>query len=217
MGVLLIAAGGILLGGQLGFFEIAPLRQLWPLFLIVIGAGKLAARDDGSRIAGLIITATGAGFLARNLGWWDFSWRMVWPVLMVAAGVLMLWANLRTRAAEDSDSTAPILREWAMFGGGERVITSQKLEGGEVFAMFGGFTIDLTQCRAARPEITLNVTAIFGGHELRVSQDWVVNVQVTPLFGGFGDKTRRMAAGDAPQTRLNVVGLAMFGGIEVRN
>ena len=57
--------------------------------------------------------------------------------------------------------------------------------------------------------------AMWGGIELKVPPDWIVDMRVAAFLGGYEDKTTLPAAPDAP--RLIVSGLITMGGAEVKN
>jgi hypothetical protein len=68
-------------------------------------------------------------------------------------------------------------------------------------------------------EAVLHANAIFGGIELRVPETWYVAARGQGVFGGFTDSTRYSATADPdkPKKTLIVVGMAVFGGVEIRN
>src|SRR5487761_2687890 len=73
---------------------------------------------------------------------------------------------------------------------------------------------------AASPleELHIEANSIFGGIELRVPEAWTITVKGVGIFGGYEDKTLdARIAPTAKQPHLIVSGLAMFGGVTVRN
>ena len=106
----------------------------------------------------------------------------------------------------------------SIFGGGHKVIQSDNFKGGNITAIFGGSEIDLTQCKLAEGDNVLDIVVIFGGTEIIVPRDWNIRTNVTPLFGGFSNKSRRDASQPLDQTRSLVIkGLALFGGGEIKS
>jgi hypothetical protein len=53
-----------------------------------------------------------------------------------------------------------------------------------------------------------------GGVEVRVPEDWTVETRGMAVLGGFEDKTRRPLD---DRRKLVVTGLAVLGGVEVKN
>jgi hypothetical protein len=56
---------------------------------------------------------------------------------------------------------------------------------------------------------------MWGGIEIKVPENWSVSGRVTPILGGYEDKTRRVA--DGTNQRLLVRGLVIMGGVEIKN
>jgi hypothetical protein len=67
-------------------------------------------------------------------------------------------------------------------------------------------------------QAVLEANAVFGGGEIRVPETWMVSLQGTGLFGAYEDKTRHFQPDPSKPTKTLVIkGVAIFGGIEVRN
>jgi len=56
---------------------------------------------------------------------------------------------------------------------------------------------------------------MWGGIEIRVPENWTVSGRVTPILGGYEDKTRPPQG--ATTHRLVVRGFAIMSGIEIKN
>lgn len=218
-GGLIILVGTALLLDNLGLVQGRALWRWWPLFLVVMGLAKLGVGGSASgRIWGAFLVVVGGFFLSGNLGWTPYSLRRAWPLLIIGLGVVFLLRALERPAAPDAASTASRLNELAIFGGTQRVLNSPEFRGGEAFALFGGVDVDLTRARMAGDHAVIEANALFGGVEIRVPEEWSTSLEGTGLFGGYEDKTvqpRLESSGQAK--RLIVRGLALFGGVEVRN
>jgi Cell wall-active antibiotics response LiaF, C-terminal len=128
------------------------------------------------------------------------------PGLIIFALILIVgYAVLR-----DTDG------EVAVFGGINRRIDGEFSGGGKATAVFGGYKLDLSDAQMRGQRATIDVNAFFGGAEVRVPEDWRVIVEASTVFGGINDSTRQPLPG--PDTKELVVdGVAVFGGIRVRN
>ena len=62
---------------------------------------------------------------------------------------------------------------------------------------------------------TIQVSAFFGGIDIKVPEGWQVNMEGTPIFGALENKCKGAEAPDAP--KLNIKGSAVFGGIEIKH
>jgi len=94
-GVLLIAIGLIFLASNLGTMPEVNFARLWPLILVVIGAGKLIAPGDEGRWSGVTLILIAAIFLAHN-------YRVIrlhdsWPLFIVIAGLSVMFGARRSR------------------------------------------------------------------------------------------------------------------------
>lgn len=104
-----------------------------------------------------------------------------------------------------------------VFGGSHPIVYSKNFKGGDVVAVFGGCDANLSQADF-EGEIVLDVTAVFGGVKIIIPQGWVVKHEVTAILGGVDDKRAIMPLVEgAPKKVLILRGLAMFGGIDIRN
>lgn len=117
--------------------------------------------------------------------------------------------------AEESDND--YLDELAIFGGGEKIITSDNFKGGRITTIFGGSDIVLTPSQLARGVNTIEVFAMFGGWTLHVPPNWQVKSEVIAVFGGVSDKRYIPENTVKDNTRqLIIKGFVMFGGGEIK-
>jgi hypothetical protein len=88
VGVMLIAAGVILLGNQLDWGPAWSVKRLWPVVLIVMGVPSLLFGDeDRNRGGGFCLTMSGVIFLLHTFQ--VMSLRQSWPLFVVAGGAAM--------------------------------------------------------------------------------------------------------------------------------
>ena len=80
----------------------------------------------------------------------------------------------------------------------------------------GGCEIDLTQAEIPKGErAVIEVQAIWGGIDIRVPRSFTVESKVTAILGGFEDDTDQSQAD--PDQQLPIRGIAMMGGVTVKN
>ena len=219
-GIILIAGVAFLLD-SLGILPIEHLFRFWPVFLIAGGIAKLMQREH--RVWGISILLVGVLFLLDNLGFAHFRWSQLWPLALIAGGILLIWNSLEARK-RDISSPATVgpntLNELAFFGGIERRVTTQSFEGGQATAIFGGIEIDLRQASMQADSAILDVNSIFGGCEIRVPETWTIVTEGQGIFGGYSDSTRQTGVEDLNNPRkktLLIRGAAVFGGVEIKN
>ncbi|HUO84967.1 MAG TPA: DUF5668 domain-containing protein [Thermoanaerobaculia bacterium] len=214
-GLIVLAVGVIFTLDTLDVLEARDFVDYWPLILIGIGMGQILGRNFGS---GLLWVVVGGALLASNFGYLQIDLGLgdliglFWPVLMILAG-LTLVRNALSRAPKDTASgDTPAM--FAVMAGNQQTNNSQRFIGGDVTAVMGGCDLDLRSARIVESPAVIDVVAFWGGIELRVPRDWAVENQVTAILGGFEDKT------DLPantQQRLVIRGMAVMGGVEVKN
>jgi predicted membrane protein len=114
------------------------------------------------------------------------------------------------------DSRTDFLDSVNVFGGSQQTVYSKSFKGGDVVAVFGGADINLSQADF-EGEVVLEIVAVFGGAKIVIPKDWVVKHEVTVIMGGVDDKRAILPLQEGPQKVLVVRGLAMLGGIEIKN
>jgi predicted membrane protein len=227
IGLAILFWGVAILLDQLGIFH-AQLSNFWPLILVVFGVANLFEDGKGGRhVWGVVMLVAGLLLMANESGLLRVRWEMIWPVIIIAVGAVMIWqavgggTDLRalihfkqwTTKLDDADVDAT-----AIFGGFKRRLQTKTFRGGRVVAMFGGYQLDLRQCDMEGPTATLEATSIFGGGEIRVPENWTVQIDATGLFGGYSDD-RYGLDNELPANakKLILKGVAIFGGVEVKN
>ncbi|HEY3743958.1 MAG TPA: DUF5668 domain-containing protein [Bryobacteraceae bacterium] len=110
------------------------------------------------------------------------------------------------------------LHEYCIFTGGKRRIVSNNFRGGEIVAVFGGVEVDLRGSQLGGDEAVIDITAAFGGCNIKVPTNWYVEMRGVAAFGGYSDKTipPRVSPGQRIQ-KLVVTGSAAFGGVVIEN
>lgn len=123
-GLLLFGAGGLLLLDMMGYVDVSIgelLGTYWPCFLILAGLSQLSHgyRNGGALFSGLIVTAIGGYFLARNTGYISLSvgdfFRAAVPILLILGGLSVLFKPSRNRRShrERRDSyTGDVSRDY---------------------------------------------------------------------------------------------------------
>ncbi|MGO9228348.1 MAG: LiaI-LiaF-like domain-containing protein [Bryobacteraceae bacterium] len=230
--LVLIAVGAIFLLNNLQIIRFHDIFIYWPVALIAWGIFKVVDQPETKdKVVGAILIGIGGILLMGNLGIPHMGWGDLWPLILIAVGVLMLtdrlagpgtgWAGWSGRHADWADRftrRGGRLNESAVFGGGKRVITDPDFQGGKVECVFGGFDIDLRGATMLVDSAVLKVDAVFGGAEIKVPAAWEVDMRGAGVFGAFVDQTQHPNRNLNPRPRrLIVKGGAVFGGVTIKN
>src|SRR5262245_34647850 len=212
-GVVLIALGVLFTLSSFDVIDAGSLGDYWPLFLMVPGFISFVwPRKNADRFWGAVLLGIGTLFLLRNLGVIWIRFRHVWPVVLLAFGIYLIWKALEGRRASGdgpagagpgggigqrahdgaiagiqatsglrepgtpgpASSGGDRLDEFAMFGGGDRMIRSQSFRGGNVTAIMGGFDIDLRDAQIEGDSARIEMFVMMGGVDLKVPENWNV-------------------------------------------
>jgi len=232
-GLLLIAAGGLLLLDKAGLlpFDMSYYIFSWKTLLIGIGLITLTNREN--RVTGYILIGLGLLFWLPDL--MDNSIRLsavFWPAVLIGIGMLIITrkndknytipGNLHS--ADDSDfktknnpsnRTEDYIDELAVFGGGNVRVASDNFRGGRITAIFGGSDIDLKNAKPAE-NCVIDLFILFGGSKLIVPEDWQIKSEVVSIFGGSSDK--RVFPTVRNNDKLLVIkGVVLLGGVEIKS
>lgn len=187
----------------------------WENILILIGSYLLISKDNVK--AGAILLSLGVFFSLDN--WFGIYVTIfdLWPLLLVFTGIYLIARNNK----EDKEVVEPqneqdLIEDTAIFSGGDKIVSTKSFKGGTLTAMFGGSNIDLTTADIQEGTPVIDVFYMFGGSKIRVPQNWHVELRVTNLFGAISDK-RIITENSAPDKKLIIKGLIIFGGSEITN
>ena len=221
VGGCIVAVGLLLLLDNLGIVRFRDAWDFWPLILVVFGVGKiLDGRSPAAFVFGGILALLGSFLLLDNLGFLHFDFSLFWPILIIGFGVSMLLRVMnRQRYLEGvPPSQESSLSPWVIFSGCKRRIDSQDFKGGDVVAVFGGVNLDLRHAGIAGDQAVIDVSALFGGVDIRVPDNWVVNMKGVGIFGAFDDKTVHPKPDPNVKTpQLIITGTVMFAGVKAEN
>lgn len=178
---------------------------LWALLLVVAGVTAMAGRR---KIWGALLLVAGAAIALWNFHVVDVDlWDVFWPVLLVAGGIAVLFPSLRRGGPRRSGAAESVT---TVFSGDNRRVSGD-YAGSAITAVFGGAELDLRRAQI-KDGAVIEVFALFGGVNIIVPSDVVVENQITSLLGGVDNKTSPVAA----EKRLYLRGQCMLGGVDVK-
>jgi len=173
-------------------------------------------RVTGHMAFGIFLLLVGVLSLLNNLNIINIPplTRLIFPALLIWVG-LNLFMRQRPAGAESKDAPYPDdLNVYTMFGGVNRKVVSNSFVSGTLSAVLGGLNLDFRDVDMKGSEANLDIFAVMGGVRLMVPPDWIVESRLTPLLGGYDDKTHPPK--DSTK-RLIIRGTVAMGGVEVKS
>jgi len=230
IGVLFLLKNFDILGPNLRYYIFS-----WKTLLIGIGVLNLLLSNN--RVGGIILIALGTFFWLPDI--FDLSLRagqLFWPVILIIIGISLLLKKKphpHFHFGKPSDTgihTPPdntlngadedYIDDIAIFGGGNKIMTTQHFRGGKMTAIFGGSELNLSRAGLASGRNILNVFFIFGGSSIIVPSNWNVVIEATPIFGSFSDERyipKSLKTEEGNKSVLIIRGIVMFGGGEIKS
>jgi hypothetical protein len=214
VGILIILAGAVLLGGNLGLIDSRfVFRNFGPVVIFILGAATLMRRRHDQVMLGLILMFVGAWGFATQQQWIKIHfWAVIGPLMLVLAGGSVVWRAFNRPLPEGAADS--YIRSFAVLSGAE-LRPTVPFQGADLTAVMGGIKLDLSNAPMAGDTAVVDVFALMGGAEIFVPRDWDVTVKVVSLMGGCSDKRRPSTL---PATKhLVIKGMAVMGGVEIKD
>jgi predicted membrane protein len=222
IGLLLVIIGTFALLGSLDILDFRISRIIFSIPFVLLVIGLIILANSTKKVFGGVLAAIGIFFLIPKIFPVQYDASIIFPVIIITLGIYILLRakekhDYKIKADSKGDSRE-FIDEVAVFGGGNRIISSDSFKGGSITAIFGGAEINLAGSKLAEGDNVLEVVTIFGGTEIIVPRDWDVKLNVTPIFGGFSNKMVKEFNAPVDQTRrLIVKGVAIFGGGDIKS
>ncbi len=215
IGIGVLAMGVVLLLDNLGLMDSEEVTEFWPMLLVLVGISHFL-RPKGSRryVAGSIFIFAGVTIQLSNLGVITYDIFDLWPVILVLVGLSLILKPFRRRGVTIGEDSG-VFEATAILGGAKRRLSAANFKGGDALAIMGGCDIDLRDCGSEGGPAEIDTFAFWGGIEIKVPQDWEVQVKGLAILGGYGDKTRSIE-GDGRKV-LVITGTAIMGGVDIKN
>lgn len=213
----------------------------WHSFLLVLGL-IIGVKRDFRGGGWLALVLIGGYFTFEEITNWNLA-NYAFPVGLTILGLYLIFSpNIKSyrrnrfQNLQNPDPNAPIdpidpttgqplprnssdndvIDSVNVFSGAHQNMFSKNLKGGEVVAVFGGCDLNLTQADF-KGTIILDVVAIFGGVKIVIPPTWEVKSEVTAIFGGLDDKRALMPYNGEERKIVIIKGIALFGGVDIRN
>lgn len=214
IGLVLVAVGTVFLLDAADVVDgVGILGDWWPA--AVIGLGLLQVASEGRLSApGVVLMVGGAVLLVATTGLLgEIRWRVVWPAVLIVAGLALVlgWGRRRTRPSTDEE-----LIGIAVLAGSHYATASTAFRRASLTSVLGGLTLDLTEATPVPGGARISATAVMGGIDVVVPHGWRVEIRGLPLLGGWDDTTARDDV-SVGSPRLEIHALLVMGGLEVKH
>ena len=210
LGVIVIGLGLLFLLDNLGFINVRYTFRFWPTILIIFGLLKISqSHTRSSYILGGVMVLLGLSWTLKAMGLFYINWNMLWPLLIIAAGVAVVSKSLpgaqqrqrrRHFAAPPDGSAAP-----DAFGQARNGAVSLDKEPADATAAPGA-------SGQADDDSIIEVTAILGGYVRRVSSQRFKGGDINVIMAGCEIDLRQ--ASIEGEAVLNV--FALCGGVTIK-
>ncbi len=216
LGLILVIVGFALIAANFNLFP-GGLRHIvfsWQALLILLGLFFLLSRE--AHATGWILIGIGGFFMIPQF--WNVPWgwhELFWPAMLLGLGAILIVRGVSKRQ-DPIDNSVDYIDDVSIFGGGDRVISTQNFKGGRVTAIFGGSKYNMTHAQLAKGRSEIDLFTMFGGCKFIIPPDWEIKIEVSSIFGGFSDK-RALRKDDPrdPSKELIIKGIAIFGGGDI--
>ncbi|MED5596849.1 LiaI-LiaF-like domain-containing protein [Janthinobacterium sp. P210006] len=208
LGVIVIGLGLLFLLDNLGFINVRYTFRFWPTILIIFGLLKISQSHTRSGyILGGVMVLLGLTWTLKAMGLFYINWGMLWPLLIIAAGVAVVSKSLpggqqrqrrRHFAAQQDGTPAP-----DSFGQPRNGAVSLDKDAATAAPGVGGQADD---------DSIIEVTAILGGFVRRVSSQRFKGGDINVIMAGCEIDLRQ--ASIQGEAVLNV--FALCGGVTIK-
>jgi len=216
-GMVIIALGAVFFLDRREIVEAWTILQFWPVAFLLVGLTRLiGGGTSGERLGSLFWFAAGMLLLGFTLNLVPFDFEDIFPLLLILLGAWVFYRSFAgPRVRSGGTDSGATLNPFAFMAGLHRKNSSPDFRGGSATAVMGGIEIDLRDAKIAGEEAVLDLFAFWGGIDVFVPGDWLVDNRVTPVLGGVEDQ--RKTVGTDPTKRLVLKGSAIMGGVEIQN
>lgn len=238
-GVIIVAVGVALLLRNIGFL-LPNWLFTWPMILILVGI-YTGFKHNFKNNSWLIVTGIGAFFLIQKFIPSLHLEPFFWPLIIIAIGIMYIlnpgrksWTNQK-QIGNDNTLVNNSSTSWqgftknktvdsndefkisSIFSGVKRNIITKNFKQGQITCIFGGAEIDMTQADMQEETSVIRLDVAFGGVEILVPANWVVQNEIQGMFHGVEDKRYNNVASIDANKILILRGSCLFGGVEIKS
>jgi hypothetical protein len=228
VGLAFLALGVLWTLDNFDFLDADAVVRWWPVLVAVFGVAKLSGWGTRqSTFAGVLWLIAAGWLLLHAMGFVRHGIDGLWPLALIILGSRLLMSSMRRSAAAErvrpSGSSAANVDEQgrvkvdAVMAGVERRFRAGVFRGGEIFALMANVELDLREATLAEGRAELEANSVLANIVLMLPRHWTVINHTTPVMGAVEDHTQPPAEAESRRETLILRGVAVMGGIEIRN
>lgn len=187
----------------------------WCLFIII--PCFIGLFTDKDKIGSLIGLTIGILLLLGSNDIIDYNmiWNLLLPIILVMIGLSIVLKN--TISTDINKEIKKINtsnnKEYSSVFSGQKINASKDFNGANINAIFGGVELDLTNVNL-KEDIVINTCSVFGGIDIKVSEEVNVKIKSTSIFGGCDDKRKNVTLDNKHTIYIN--SFCLFGGVDIK-
>lgn len=207
LGLLVIVMGLLFLLDNLDILDMHRAFSFWPMVFVIVGTVKLCdTQTPGGTLLGGILVGVGVLMMLDRMDIIDFNIRTMWPLLLIGLGGVLVAKAVRSRRAMggvDRDDVAFVDNAVTGAGTGSANRSDEVVD---VTAILGGYERRVTTQNFRGGEIT----AVMGGCELDMRSSSIQGEAVINVFAFWGGVTIKCP----PDWSVILHGTPILGGFE---
>jgi len=197
-GLAIIALGVIFGGNAAGLFSFNVFFDgWWTLFIIIPSAISLITEKEKLSSLGFLAAGVILLLAAQNVFSYEVAWKVIVAVFLVMIGIGIIVKSIVgnkndkevEKKIEDLKSDKVMDSQIAIFSGSERTYNDETFTGSNLVAVFGGVDLDLREAKFTKDTV-IKAFCLFGGIDIKVSEDVQVKIKSGFIFGGASDERK---------------------------
>jgi len=183
-----------------------PIVLSWQALLVLLGCAGIIHRHY---FWGFVAVPIGIFYLLPQLSVvMEFNYseeifnNILWPVVIILIGILVMshsivhhrhtkyWKEFKEKHQfrETDYGTDGKIKYDYILNGIDEIFLGPIFRGGEINVVLGGIKLDLRRSSLPEGDVVLKMSAVCGGINLLIPQDWPVEIHSQSLLSGFEDK-----------------------------
>ena len=220
LGIITILIGVLWLLANFSLIVLPTIWSLLPIGLITLGFWQLVASNFANKTTPIILIVIGTvmGLLQINIITWTIIQQVFWPAILIYIGITLFTSHTTYRNGDNTNDEGKSFNIITLFGSDKKYIPTQHFEGGEIIAIFGDCSIDLSQANVSHKPSVINVFSLFSEVKIELPDSWYVSNSTTSIFADILDRRSQSKVSShttSPDTIIE--GVAIFSDITLRD